>query len=141
MNDRWKTKEGSRWNKAKRIRAARLFRAHVDTPHNRKVNRSCRIQRERCWFCVQNARAGGYPQEKHLPLAPFHHLDYDRPFLGVWTCDSHHRKIDHGALRVPQKAMRDYTSDVALVSKRGLLSEVRRTAALRATGTDSEVPF
>lgn len=138
MNDRWQ-KNGERWNRAAKIRVARLFRAHVDTPANRGAGRSCRIVRQPCWFCVEHARAGGYPREEHLPLAPFHHLDYGRPFYGVWACDSHHRQIDHGSLRVPVKATRDYSSDVALVSKPGLLREEQ---ALPTTVTiREEAPF
>lgn len=128
MNDRWKTKKGARWNRAEKIRVARMFRHHIDTPYNRAHNKSCRIKREPCFFCVQNARAGGYPREEHLPFAPFHHLDYRRPFYGVWACDSHHRQVDHKTLYVPVKATRDYTSDVMIVAKVGLRRAERRTS-------------
>lgn len=99
-------------------RVQRLFRAHVAMPSNPLG----RIVRRTCWFCTVNALKGGYPRLEHLPPAPFHHLDYARPFLGVWCCDSHHRQIDHGALRVPLRAVCDYTSLIEApgVAKKGL---------------------
>lgn len=123
MNDQWLKKDGTRWNSAEKDRATRLFRAHVDTPSNRRKGRSCRIRREPCWFCLQNARQGGFPQEEHLSLESFHHIDYSKPFRGIWACTKHHRQIDHGALRIPLKAVRDYTSDVEVVARHGLRHE------------------
>lgn len=113
MNDNFLTKQGERYGGDDMRRAQRHFRQHVDTPHNRKAGRSCRIVRQKCYFCLLEK-----PQmEPYLPPAPFHHLDYKHPFRGVWCCDSHHRKIDHGSLEVPKDAIRDYTSDVEVVAR------------------------
>lgn len=121
MNDRFKTRDGKRWGSDAMRRAQRHFRQHVDTPHNRKVGRSCRIKREPCFFCVEHARAGGYPREEDLFPTAFHHLSYapGEEFRGVWCCNSHHRKVDHGALTLPVRAVRDYSSDVGVVARAG----------------------
>lgn len=46
-------------------------------------------------------------------LSEFHHLDYKNPFLGVWCCFSHHRKIEHGSVTVWKRDIWDYHSVVA----------------------------
>lgn len=132
MNDRWQL-SGRKWNSAERQRIARRFRHHVRTSSNPRG----RIHRELCFFCVENALTGGYPRLEHLPLAAAHHIDYARPFVVVWCCDSHHRKIDHGALCVPLKAICDYTSLIETVAKYG---KRRDGPILPKTGTD-DTPF
>lgn len=134
MNDRWQ-KSGTRWNQRDRIQVARLFRHHVRTPSNPRG----RIHRECCWFCLETARRGGYPLAEHLPLAPFHHIDYARPFVGVWCCDKHHRMIDHDSLRVPARAIHDYTSLIEApgVGRRG----GRRNNVIPFKRAGSDVPF
>lgn len=99
MNDRWIKTDGTRWNEAERIRVSRLFRAHVDTPSNRRTGRSCRIQRRNCFW---------HPNE----AAEAHHIRYDKPFVVVWACVrlGCHREIDHGSKKIPRKAVFDYTS-------------------------------
>jgi hypothetical protein len=98
-NNSFLTKDGRRWQRADRIRVARLFRAHVDTPSNRRRGRSCRIQRRDChWHPGVTAEA--------------HHVDYARPFAVVWAgllCGCH-RRIEHGTLTVTRRAIWDYTS-------------------------------
>lgn len=139
MNDKFKTPGGKRWGTDAMRRAERHFRQHVDTPHNRKARRSCRIVRQPCFFCVEHARKGGYPREEHLFPAPFHHLSYapGEEFRGVWCCDSHHRKVDHGDLAVPLRAIRDYSSDVGVVARAGARGPRKTSVAAVA----EEVPF
>lgn len=104
-------------------RVQRLFRAHVQMPSNPMG----RIVRQTCYFCRLTAMRGGYPHLEHLPPAPAHHVDYAHPFKVVWCCDSHHRQIDHGALRLPLKAICDYTSLIEApgVAKKGLRRAAR----------------
>lgn len=132
MNDRWQ-KGGRRWNAAERQRVARRFRHHVRTPWNPLG----RIQRDLCFFCVRNALAGGYPRLEHLSTVSAHHVDYARPFVVVWACDSHHRQIDHGVLRIPLRAICDYTS---LIEAPGVAQRGNRYESRLRTGTD-DVPF
>ncbi len=99
MNDRWIRPDGARWNAADRVRVSRLFRGHIDTPSNRRRGKSCRIQRRTCFW---------HPDVE----AEAHHIDYAKPFVVVWAglkCGCH-RKIDHGTLKIPRKAIFDYTS-------------------------------
>ncbi len=145
MNDKWKTKEGKRWSKADRDRATRLFRAHVDTPANFRRGRSCRIKRQPCYFCVREllGREGPHAPIDRLPLGDAHHVDYGCPFVVVWTCNSHHRRVDHGALRVPRKAIMDYTSLISGpygISKPRLLRENRNEEKGEAPPSE-EPPF
>lgn len=146
MNDRWKTKEGKRWGRADRDRATRLFRAHVDTPSNFRAGRSCRIKRQPCYFCVQEvlAKHGRSASIEHLPLVDAHHVNYNHPFAVAWTCVSHHRKIDHGALRVPRRAIMDYTSLIMGpygISKPGLLRENQKEKKADVLSTEDVPPF
>lgn len=119
MNDRFLKSDGTRWNSADRARVARLFRAHVDTPSNRRTGRSCRIVRRGCFW---------HPEVE----AEAHHVDYTRPFIVVWvgTSCGCHRRIDHGSLKIPQKAICDYTSLIEGVAKHGLRSEMTRLDSL-----------
>jgi hypothetical protein len=140
VNDRWLKRDGSRWGSAEKRRVARLFRHHVRTFRNPMG----RIHREACWFCRETARLDRLngtcngPREEHLPLAPAHHIDYDRPFVVVWACDKHHRMLDHCSLTLPLRAIHDYTS---LIEAPGIAQPGRRREA-RRTGTDGEeVPF
>jgi hypothetical protein len=125
-------------------RAERHFRQHVDTPSNRRAGRSCRIVRQPCFFCVEEERAraaaGGVADESRLFPAPFHHLSYTpgEEFRGVWCCDKHHRQIDHGPLRIPLRAVRDYSSDVGVIARVGARGPRQR---VRANAHDSSVPF
>ena len=52
-------------------------------------------------------------------LAQAHHLDYSKPFLVVWVGESCgcHRRLEHGTLRIPKKAVYDYSSLVAGVHR------------------------
>lgn len=91
----WKTKDGRRWQQSERVRVARRFRGHVRTPSNPRG----RIHRESCHW---------HPDVE----AEFHHIDYANPWRGAWlglTCGCH-RRVEHGTLRIPAKAIWDYTS-------------------------------
>lgn len=123
MNDQWTKSDGTRWNPADRVRVARLFRAHVDTPSNRARRRSCRIVRQPCHW---------HPDEP----GEAHHIDYEKPFVVVWVglrCGCH-RKVDHGAVKIPKRAIWDYTSLIEGpygVAKMGLrVDESRSTACV-----------
>jgi hypothetical protein len=104
MNDRWTTKAGKRWNKTERDRVSRRFRYHVRTTSNPRG----RIHREGCFW---------HPEVE----AEAHHIDYTKPFVVVWAGGSCgcHRRVDHGSLKVPKKAIFDYTSLVSVVARPG----------------------
>jgi hypothetical protein len=122
MNDRFLTSTGARWNRLDRIRAERLFRAHVDTPSNRRAGRSCRIIRLPCHW---------HPEI----VGEAHHIDYTRPFVVAWVggiCGCH-RRIDHGSLKIPRRAIYDYTSLIEGpwgIAKMGLRSDEPRIASV-----------
>lgn len=110
MNDRW-TKDEIRWNKLEQAWVARRFRYHVRVPSNPLG----RIHREPCSFCAEERwrveLGGGTPAMiDTMPFGEAHHPDYDQTFLVVWVCLSHHRRVDHGTLEVPERHLRDYSS-------------------------------
>ncbi len=59
-----------------------------------------------------------------------HHVDYERPFLVAWLCQSCHRKVDHGGLRLYKKYVWDYTSLIDGIAKLGLRRAQRSTRAV-----------
>lgn len=143
MNDRW-LKKGKKWNRASKVRVARLFRSYVQRPSKPEAP----IVREACFF---------HP----YVLGEAHHVDYRRPFLVAWLCGwsgmSCHRRVDHGGLELPPEALRDYTALVRPHLRPGLRGQkngMSRTARkarkllpapepelpLARTGTD-DVPF
>jgi hypothetical protein len=124
MSKNWPgAKPGERWQRADRIAVARRFRSHIDTPSNRRRNKSCRIQRRNChWHPYVEAEG--------------HHVDYNWPFVVVWvglSCGCH-RKIEHGTLKIPRKAIWDYTSLIEGpygISKPGLLRKGMRVSGAK----------
>jgi hypothetical protein len=100
-------------------RASRRFRHHVRT----QSNPNGRIEREPCYFC------GEAPTQAHHP-------DHAYPYRVVWVCLSHHRMVDHGALAVPEAAIRDY---ISVVRTRPGAWHSGRVAADDAT--DNDCPF
>lgn len=112
----------ARWNPRQRQRVEEAFRRHVRTP---RKNPRGRIQRQPCPFCVRAEivrLSGEYSRSSAVRIATddvracdsqFHHLDYNNPFLGVWCCNSHHRKIEHGTVSIHKRDIWDYSSVVA----------------------------
>lgn len=104
----------ARWNPRDRQRVEEQFRRHVRTPEK---NPNGRIHREPCPFCTREGRpvlvefVKGV--EAYVPRTEFHHIDYNNPFLGVWCCNSHHRRIEHGSVTVRKRDIWDYSSVVA----------------------------
>ena len=101
-------------------KAQYAFRRHVRKPSNP----TARIHREPCFFCVEDARLRSKETGEPLDLSRCligegHHVDYARPFLVAWLCESHHRQVDHGALKLPKRALWDYESVVACIWKPG----------------------
>jgi hypothetical protein len=96
----WRDKDGKRWYTSERVRVTRLFRYHVNT----KSNPRGRILRMLCAFCLPN---------KQITISQFHHVDYKKPFRGVWVCESHHRKIELGTTKITEHKICDYTALVA----------------------------
>ena len=113
----------ARWNSRDRQRTEERFRRHVRTP---KKNPDGRIERQPCPFCLREYLPGLAPQDDRIQ---FHHLDYGNPFLGIWCCNSHHRKIEHGTVSVLKKDVWDYSSVVA-----PLLQPRRNNNLRRMTG-------
>lgn len=128
MNDLWTKPDGTRWSKEEVIRIGRLFRQHVRTSYNPLG----RIVRDPCWYCAKEAVAGNGPRLEYLPPGEFHHVDYSKPFLGAWLCHRHHRLIDHGALRLSKRALRDYSSLV--IQRPGARREARTKRSEQAGG-------
>lgn len=131
MNDRWRKKDGNRWNDPEKVRVARMFRHHVQTRRNPKG----RIVRLPCAF----ADHPDHREECISPAGPateFAHVDYSRPFFGTWACAVAHRRLEHGSLKLTQRRTFDYSSLVAPIVKPGL----RRERRLRLVPTGS-TPF
>ena len=116
-NKRWMVGD-ARWNSRDKQRVEEQFRRMVRTPKNP----GGRIRREPCPFCVREYLPGMVPDRD----SQFHHLDYRNPFLGVWCCNSHHRRIEHGTVTVLKKDVWDYSSIVAPLLRPG--------AVVRGTG-------
>jgi hypothetical protein len=139
VNDRWIKKDGTRWNSAEKARVAKRFRSYIRTPSNP----TGRIHREPCFFCVHERLAQGYTLvdiEQILPKAEGHHVDYNKPFVVIWSCGSHHRQIDHGTLLVPRIAICDYTSLVKPLLRPWILGNKNAVGGKDAEETSS-VPF
>lgn len=131
MNDKWRDKLGKRWQAKANTKIAHTFRSHVDTPSNRAHGRSCRIHREPCFACAADYYAAlqAFPTINFKPpLEPgeAHHIDYVRPFVVVWVCHRHHREVDHGSLKIPKKAIWDYSS---LIPVRSLKRHLKQKSA------------
>ncbi len=92
-------------------RFERRFRGHVRTTANPKG----RVVRMPCTFC-------------DFPAAEAHHLRYepDWAFVIVWACQSCHRKIEWGTLKIREKDISDYSSLIARVGRPGGRAENRR---------------
>lgn len=117
MNDRWVKADGSRWTDEGRTRVQRRFRHHLRGPRNPLG----RIHREECCFTGGKHGSCWYLQKAHGDVvAEAHHLSYDAPFRVVWLCTTHHRRVERGTLKVPKRAIWDYTSLVDGVAKHGL---------------------
>lgn len=94
--DAWKKKRGY----DERQRVSRLFRYHVNTRYNPRG----RIFRMICSYCKPNTQTS---------ISQFHHVDYKKPFRGVWTCEECHRKIEREELKISPYMICDYTLLVA----------------------------
>ena len=108
----WKKSDETRWNNAERDRVSRMFRHHVRNPSHPRG----RIHREACHW---------HPNV----VGEAHHLDYAHPWRVVWAGGEEcgcHRRIDHGSLKVPQRAIWDYSSLIEAVAKPGLRRTKRR---------------
>lgn len=115
----FKRKDGTRHSSDEMIAAQRRFRHHVRTPRNSRG----RIHREECVFCVQF-------KEDQKTISEAHHLDYKEWWRVTWLCFSHHRKVDHGSLKVRIRHIWDYSS---------LL--IRRTGRPTGKKSTAEAPF
>jgi hypothetical protein len=124
----WRDSKGRRWYSSPQMRAARLFRYHVNT---RNYNPRGRIHRELCAFCKI---------DDQLTPSQAHHIDYSRPFVVVWCCQSHHRKIEYGTVEIKKWMIHDYTSLVASVLKPRLSDSMRRFQKQRYARTGTS-PF
>ncbi len=105
----------ARWNPRMRQRVEEQFRRHVRTP---RANPDGRIERQPCPFCVRELFRSDCHDMIHIVEAAafksqFHHLDYNNPYLGVWCCNSHHRRIEHGSVTIYKRDIWDYSSVVA----------------------------
>lgn len=108
----WITAEGKRWARAEMSRCQRRFRQHINRPSNPRG----RIHRLPCAFCTLDQQ--DTPSEAH-------HIDYDRPFVVVWVCFSHHRQLDHGSLTVRNRDIHDYSTLLMPVARPGGYAENR----------------
>lgn len=99
MKRSWVDKNGERFSSPEQQRVQALFRRHVRTPCHPRG----RIHREMCYW---------HPETE---LGQAHHLDYARPFRVVWCCEKCHRDIELGWLKVPTRAIWDYTELLAPV--------------------------
>jgi hypothetical protein len=114
----WRDRAGKRWYTSEHERVSRLFRYHVNTRGNPRG----RIHRMMCAFCKVNEQDS---------ISQFHHLDYARPFVGVWVCVSHHRKIEAGTAKVTPSKVFDYTGLVAPLLRAATSKALRDHAARR----------
>jgi hypothetical protein len=81
-----------------------------------------------CQFCPPNAQK---------TISQFHHVNYKLPFVGVWACESHHRKIEVGSTVIRCKHICDYTILVRPIL-RPAHSHIMRNRTPRAK---SNIPF
>lgn len=123
----WRDQKGKRWYKSKHIRVTRLFRYHVATGYNPRG----RILRMICAYCKPHTQ--GTPSQ-------FHHVNYEFPFVGVWVCVSHHRKIELGTTKITPSKLCDYTELVRPILRPATALAMRAFHAERDLPT-ANTPF
>lgn len=118
MSAKWLVGD-ARWNKAERRLVEDIFRRWVDKP-----SKPGRIHREGCPFCRRERKS-------QCTASEFHHLSYRNPFRGVWCCNSHHRKIEHGTVKVREMDIWDYRSLIPQKYQKRYSEQVNRAHATR----------